>query len=165
MVRRLLTNDEMTLIENIRAKQSGYRRWEDTYDTFRETFKVSDILDHKDLQLKHRNTKSKTIKKQQTIDGEGGLHKPSETTINTGEAQQIPTRKRASIYTASSSSSQLSHPRTVAKTRETYERQRSDPTKDHQRTLGCWMDAYQSLFERTQHLKKFVDTLEQMRDG
>ncbi len=64
MVRRLLTNDEMTLIKNIRAKQSGYRRWEDTYDTFRETYKVTDILDHKDLQLKHRNTKSKTIKKK-----------------------------------------------------------------------------------------------------
>ena len=137
----------------------------DTFGTFRETFKDTDILDHKDLQLKHRNSKKKTIIKQQTIDGEGGLHKPSEATINTGKAQQKPTRKRASINTASSSSSEPSHPRTFAKLEETYERQRSDPTKDHQRTLGCWMDAYQSLFERTQHLKKIVNTLEQMRDG
>ncbi len=165
MVRRLLTNDEMTLIKNIRNEQSGHKIWEDTYDTFCETFKDTDIFDHKDLQLKHRNTKKKTIIKQQTIDGVGGLHKTSEAPINTGKAQQIPTRKRASIYTASSSSSQLSHPRSVANIREAYEGQRSDPTKDHQRTLGCWMDAYQSLFERTQHLKKIVDTLEQMRDG
>ena len=164
MVRRLLTNDEMTLIENIREKQSGHKIWEDTYDTFCETFEDTDIVDHKDLQFKHRNTKSKT-KKQQTIVGEEGLHKPSEATINTGKAQQKPTRKRASINTASSSSSELLHPRTVAKLKETYVRQRSDPTKDHQHTLGCWMDAYQSLFERTQHLKKIVDTLEQMRDG
>ena len=132
---------------------------------FLTIFKDTDILDHKDLQMKHRYTKKKTIIKQQTIDGEEGLPKPSEATINTGKAQQKPTRKRASINTASSSSSELLHPRTVAKIKETYERQRSDPTKDHQHTLGCWMDAYQSLFERTQHLKKIVDTLEQMRDG
>ena len=164
MVRRLLTNEEMTLIENIREKQSGWR-WEDTYDTFCETFEDTDIENHKDLQLKHRNTKRKTIIKQQTIDGEEGLPKPSEATINTGKAQQKPTRKRASINTVSTPSSKLPHPRTVTKIKEPYERQRSDPTKDHQRTLGCWMDAYQSLFERTQHLKEIVDTLEQMRDG
>ena len=165
MVRRLLTNDEMTLIENIRDKQPGHKIWEDTYATFCETYENTDILNHTDLRLKHRWTKKSNAKKQQTIDGEGGLHKPSEATINTGKAQQKPTRKRASINTASSSSSEPSHPRTIAKLEETYERQRSDPTKDQQRTLGCWMDAYQSLFERTQHLKKIVDRLEQMRDG
>jgi hypothetical protein len=148
----------LTLIESIRAKQKGYKRWEDTYDIFLETYKDTDIVDHRELQLKYRTYRNKTINKSQTIDGVGGLHDPSGATVNLGTTQQITTRKRASICFESSSSSKPLHPRTGAKSRESYEHQRfstlSDRTKDHQRTLGCWMDTYQSLFERTQHLKK-----------
>ena len=173
MVRRLLTDDESTLLENIKDKQSGYKKWEDTYDTFRETFKDTDIADGEELRLKYnyRNRPSKTIQKQkegekqntiQSIDGGD--------TVNTGKTQHGTKRqKKTAVDSGSSSSSTLSNAKMGATMSEAHKHQRfstlSDQTRDLQNTLGCWMAAYRSLFERTQHMKKIVDALELARVG
>ena len=171
MVRRLLTDDEFTLIENIRDKQSGHKKWEDTYDTFRETFKDTDIADGEELRLKYnyRNRPSKTIQKQKEGETQNNIQSiDGGDTVNTGKTHHGTKRQKTAVDIGSSSSSTLSNAKMGATMSEAHQHQRfptlSDQTRDLQNTLGCWMAAYQSLFERTQHMKKIVDALELARD-